>query len=73
MERSSARHKPKALLRAKLVQPLLRALLPLCGEPRDDDLGGEDDDECDPNNEDEARSDSQWFPYDRVRVVNADP
>jgi hypothetical protein len=55
MERSSARHKPKALLRAKLVQPLLRALLPLCGEPRDDDLGGEDDDECDPNNEDEAQ------------------
>ena len=29
-----ARYKPKALLRAKLVAPLLRVLCPLCGEPR---------------------------------------
>ena len=36
-----ARHKPKALLRAKLVGPLLRALCPLCGEPRDEDLAGD--------------------------------
>ena len=38
-----ARHKPKALLRAKLVQPLLRSLCPLVGEPKEEDLAGEDD------------------------------
>ena len=38
-----ARHKPKALLRAKLVQPLLRVLCPLCGEPKETELAGEDD------------------------------
>ena len=38
-----ARHKPKALLRAKLVQPLLRSLCPLVGEPKESDLAGEDD------------------------------
>ena len=36
-----ARHKPKALLRAKLVQPLLRVLCPLCGEPKETELAGE--------------------------------
>ena len=34
---------PKALLRAKLVQPLLRVLCPLCGEPKEEALAGEDD------------------------------
>ena len=38
-----ARHKSKALLRAKLVQPLLRVLCPLCGEPKEAELAGEDD------------------------------
>ena len=38
-----ARHKPKALLRAKLVQPLLSSLCPLVGEPKEEDLAGEDD------------------------------
>lgn len=38
-----ARHKPRALLRAKLVQPLLRSLCPLVGEPKEEDLAGEDD------------------------------
>lgn len=38
-----ARYKPKALLRAKLVAPLLRVLCPLCGEPKEEQLAGEDD------------------------------
>ena len=38
-----ARHKPKALCRAKVVPPLLRALCPLCGEPKESELAGDDD------------------------------
>ena len=38
-----ARYKPKALLRAKLVAPLLRVLCPLCGEPKEEQLAGDDD------------------------------
>jgi hypothetical protein len=36
-----ARHKPKALCRAKVVPPLLRALCPLCGEPKESELAGD--------------------------------
>ena len=36
-----ARHKPKALCRAKVVSPLLRALCPLCGEPKESELAGD--------------------------------
>ena len=38
-----ARHKPKALCRAKVVPPLLRALCPLCGEPKESELAGDAD------------------------------
>ena len=38
-----ARHKTKALCRAKVVPPLLRALCPLCGEPKESELAGEAD------------------------------
>ena len=45
-----ARHKPKALCRAKVVPPLLRALCPLCGEPKESELAGD----ADVDDEDEA-------------------
>jgi len=38
-----ARHKPKALTKSKLVEPLIAALCPLCGEPKEAELAGEDD------------------------------
>tara|TARA_B110000240_G_scaffold45187_1_gene50945 strand:- start:7390 stop:8760 length:1371 start_codon:yes stop_codon:yes gene_type:complete len=42
-----ARHKPKALVKAKIVPNLIKALCPLCGEPKEDLLYG--DDEVDEN------------------------
>ena len=38
-----ARHKPKALTKSKLVEPMLTVLCPLCGEPKEAELAGEDD------------------------------
>ena len=38
-----ARHKPKALTKSKLIEPMLGALCPLVGEPKEAELAGEDD------------------------------
>ena len=38
-----ARHKPKALIKSKLIEPMLQVLCPLCGEPKEAELAGEDD------------------------------
>ena len=46
-----ARHKPKALTKSNLIEPLLVALCPLCGEPKEEELAGED--EVDADEEDE--------------------
>jgi len=46
-----ARHKPKALTKSKLIEPLLVALCPLCGEPKEEELAGEDDVDADEEEE----------------------
>lgn len=38
-----ARHKPKALTKSKLIAPILSVVCPLCGEPKEAELAGEDD------------------------------
>ena len=38
-----ARHKPKSLIKSKLIEPMLTVLCPLCGEPKEAELAGEEE------------------------------
>ena len=52
-----ARHKPKALTKAKIIPSLIKAMCPLCGEPKESELYGED--ESDTSNNDTSTTEEE--------------